>query len=536
MRNAFLIAAREYLENLKTKGFWIGIFLFPVMLIIMIQVPIFLEKRGTPTRWFVLVDQSGQFDGAIMANLETTHQRRVMSELLTYARKFARLDRGTATNSAVGVEDAAPPAEWDTLVRELAGSSAEAVENFTKRGGLADYRNRLKPFLDPIAPPFEEPARRYNRATLPNELAGQRDLASLSEALRPYLQGTKLNTDGQEVELFATVLIPANARELVVRPNSGSRRGAANGGIAYWSGNLADTGLREEVEEAINQEVRRLEYVSLGINLANVAQVEKTYLPFTALNPKKAKGAERVSQIDVMRQWAPTAFVYLLWVALFSINQMLLTNMIEEKSNRIIEVLLSSVTPGELMMGKLGGIAAVGLTIVGTWCASLVGLLISSDTQIARQAFEVVSSSPLLPAFLTYFFFGYLLYGGLFLTIGSLCNTLKEAQNYMAAIMMIMMVPLLTMTFIPKDPNGTLATVLSWIPLYTPFVMMNRITADPPWFDLIGTMALMILFTAAVLWSSGKIFRRAILRTGQAPKVIEWIRWLAAGEAQRKKS
>ncbi len=106
-----------------------------------------------------------------------------------------------------------------------------------------------------------------------------------------------------------------------------------------------------------------------------IEQVEHTYVPFVSLNPKKEKGREAMGTADTIRQWAPSAFVYLLWVAIFSVMQMLLSNTIEEKSNRIIEVLLSSVTPGELMMGKLIGIAAIGLTMVGAWVAALFGIL-----------------------------------------------------------------------------------------------------------------------------------------------------------------
>ena len=75
-------------------------------------------------------------------------------------------------------------------------------------------------------------------------------------------------------------------------------------------------------------------------------------------------------------------------------------------------------------------------------------------------------------------------------------------------------------------PNGTVATVLSWIPIYTPFIMMNRAAADPPLFDLIGTMVMLILCTAFVLWGAVKIFRMGILRTGQPPRILEVLRWL----------
>jgi ABC-2 type transport system permease protein len=98
-------------------------------------------------------------------------------------------------------------------------------------------------------------------------------------------------------------------------------------------------------------------------------------------------------------------------------------------------------------------------------------------------------------------------------------------------MMMIMMVPLLTMVFINRDPHGPLATVLTWIPIYTPFTMMNRAAADPPLFDLIGSIALMVVTTALILWLSGKIFRIGILRTGQRPKLVELIRWIRSGDA-----
>jgi len=207
---------------------------------------------------------------------------------------------------------------------------------------------------------------------------------------------------------------------------------------------------------------------------------------------------------------------------------MLLNNTIEEKSNRIIEVLLSSVTPGELMMGKLFGIAAVGLTMVGAWMLALFGILslkAGGASLISSQILGVLKGSNLILLFSIYFLLGYLMYAGFILSIGSVCNTIKEAQSYMGVLTMIMMVPMLTMTFIPKDPNGPVARLLSWIPLYTPFTMMNRANADPPMFDLIGTFVLLVATTVLALWMCGKIFRIGILRTGQPPKIVEMIRW-----------
>jgi ABC-2 type transport system permease protein len=213
--------------------------------------------------------------------------------------------------------------------------------------------------------------------------------------------------------------------------------------------------------------------------------------------------------------------------------QMLLNNTIEEKSNRIAEVLLSSVTPNEIMMGKLFGIAAIGLTMVTAWLATvIIGAQVYSGaggagSEVIGQAVESVVASGLLPMFLLCFLLGYLIYAGLFLSIGALCNDLKEAQNLQGPMMLIMMVPLFTMVFINRDPHGTLATILTWIPLYTPFTMMNRAAADPPLGELIGATLLMIATALLLLWSAGRILRMAMLRAGNRPnfgEILQWIR------------
>lgn len=506
MRNAFLVALREYVENAKTKGFWIGIFMLPMVLFLSFQVPMLLEKKGAPIRHFVLIDQSGEFEAIIERELEVQHQRQLLTALHDYARDYA--------------------GELPEFARPFATINAESVDRFILFGGKQAYLSELAPHLPKDAPAFVEPRIQFRRVPTPVEITN----AEMGiDALREYLRGEKTILSGPApVTLDAAIIIPKDIAEQT--RNTRASPPVENGaGVQYWSGNLTDKTLRNHVETAINREIRRREYLARGLDVALYREIENTRVPVSELNPKKEQGKERVSKAEVLAQWAPVAFVYLLWVALFSISQMLLSNTIEEKSNRIIEVLLSSVTPAEFVLGKLAGIAAVGLTMVGAWLGSLllvVTVKTSGQSEIATQLLSLIRGSHLLPAFIIYFFFGYLLYAGIILSIGSVCNTLKEAQNYMGVITMLMMVPLLTMMFIPKDPNGTVATVLSWIPIYTPFIMMNRAAADPPLFDLIGTMVMLILCTAFVLWGAVKIFRMGILRTGQPPRILEVLRWL----------
>jgi len=530
MRYAFLVAWREFGENVKTKGFWIGIFIFPLMIWLSFSVGGLIEKTKS-VRHYVLVDQSGELEEPIHAAMERLHQREVLAAFGKWVQKNSQESRASITAEQL---EKMPAVDVEEQATKWAGDNPELLDEFLGKGGLDVVMKEVRPKLKDGAGEFTPPRQSFQEVPLPEGIDRELPPAELAEALKPYLRGERsIRVDGEEVELFAAVIVPEDIFARAVKPPMVTLPGSEKLGIQYWSVNLADEDLKDEVERAANDEFRRTEYESeLGDKASVVKRVQRTHLPFAALDPKKEAGEEAVSIADKIRQWAPIGFVYLLWIAIFTIAQMLLNNTIEEKSNRIIEVLLSSVTPGELMMGKLGGIAAVGLTMIGAWIVSLVGILqlkAGQEAEIAGELLKVLKTSGLLSAFVVYFVLGYLLYAGVFLAIGSLCNTLKEAQNMMGPIMIVMIVPLMTMMFIPKEPNGTLATVLSWIPLYTPFVMMNRAAADPPVFDRVGTLILLIVTTLTVLWLSGRIFRIGILRTGQPPKFMELVRWVKAG-------
>ncbi|MFZ8975629.1 MAG: ABC transporter permease, partial [Pseudohongiellaceae bacterium] len=200
-------------------------------------------------------------------------------------------------------------------------------------------------------------------------------------------------------------------------------------------------------------------------------------------------------------------------------------------SNRIIEVLLASVTSNELLMGKLLGIGLAGLTTIGTWLLSFFVFIVmydSAQTDLIGEVLEVILGSDLIPWFVFYYFSGYALYSGLFLAVGSLCNTLKEAQAMMTPMIVIQIVPLAMMAFVVMDPNNGLVRALSWFPLFTPYLMMNRAAANPPVVDVVGTTALLLVSIVLMLWLSGKIFRLGVLRTGQPPRVRELWRLLTA--------
>jgi ABC-2 type transport system permease protein len=553
MRNALLVAAREYADNARTKGFWIGILMVPVILVGAVFVIRWLESDATPTRHYVVVDQSGEYGDAIQKRMDLRYAAGAFRDFNTWVQRNLKEEFKTEATidfesmPAMSMEGFDPDAFLDKFIE----SNPEQFEALLRPGGFEAMVEKARPQLADDAGDFEVPRRLFRRVDVPIDLNLMEASADeIAEALKPYLRGEEMvEVDGESAELFAALIIPSKVDEhfdpVEETEGGGGVIGAISDGmsaltganavpsIQYWSGNLADTDLHNQLRNSLDRELRQSQFVKRGMDVGLVSAVQGMSFTIKKLDPDKAVGKEEVSQADVLRENAPIGFVYILWISIMQVASMLLNNTIEEKSNRIIEVLLSSVTPWELMAGKLLGIAGIGLTMLLTWIASVAFMLwyfATPEAEIISSLATVIFDSTLLPAFVFYFLLGYFMYASIFLAIGSICNTLKEAQNFMGPVMMVMMVPIFTMMFIPKDPHGTLATVLSWIPLYTPFVMMNRAAADPPAFDLYGTAIMLVFANIAMLWLCGRIFRTGILRTGQPPRLKELIGWLKQGD------
>ena len=523
MKMILLIALREYGENVKTKGFWAGILLFPLILIGVFFFQTLLAE-STPSRYYLLVDQSGRYGSAVDAAIRQEHQRRILQAFVSYVLENRR-DQPLTQMPGQANE------QIDQLIDDVGVDEVAAVDQWLESGGIDFLLTLAAPVLRENAPPFDPPREQFLQAESPVDIPDDASPEEIVERLRPWLGGERsLLIDGERSPLFALILIPREVDSAMQRPGATlPGQSTPSGGVQYWASNLTDTRLPNAIERSINSTIRNNEFTARGVDIQTVRNVQRTRLPLSRLDPRKEAGEEAVSVADTFRQWAPVGFVYLMFISLMQSVQYLLSNTIEEKSNRIIEVLLASVTPLELMMGKLLGIGLSGITTIAAWLLSFFLFVVfypGTETELITQFFQVLMSSDLIPYFIFYFLAGYALYAGIFLAIGSLCNTLKEAQSLMMPMMMILIAPLVTMTFIAQDPNGTVARIMSWIPLFTPFTMMNRAAAQPPLTDIIGTTVLLVLSIALVLWLSGKIFRQGVLRTGQPPRIVEILRML----------
>lgn len=228
-----------------------------------------------------------------------------------------------------------------------------------------------------------------------------------------------------------------------------------------------------------------------------------------------------IESSEVANMLVPLAFMMLLWISTFTGGQYLLTSTVEEKTNKIIEVILSGTSPMQLMTGKILGQGAVALTMLVLYAALAIGSLQQFDM---GHLVEVGKMALVAPYFIMAFFF----IACMMAAVGSAVNEMREAQALMGPVMMVVMLPLLGWLPIVKSPNGSFATISSFIPPMTPFVMALRLGTNQP-IPVWQTIVTLIIGFAAVfvfIWMTAKIFRIGILMTGKAPNFMTLLRWV----------
>jgi ABC-2 type transport system permease protein len=224
-----------------------------------------------------------------------------------------------------------------------------------------------------------------------------------------------------------------------------------------------------------------------------------------------------------VKMMVPFFFMFMIYMGIMGIGQQMLSSVIEEKNSRIIEMLLSAVSPFELMAGKIFGLGAIGLTIVGLWTTVSYGSIVS-------QGISVDISDKLLFCFVVYYILGFLFFSALLAAIGSVCNTLKETQELMMPIILIMVLPMVAWFKLVQSPDGIFARVLSLVPPVSPLVMPLRISAgsNVSNIEILASVGLLAASVLLMMWLAGKIFRTGILMYGKRPSLREISRWLRA--------
>jgi ABC-2 type transport system permease protein len=276
---------------------------------------------------------------------------------------------------------------------------------------------------------------------------------------------------------------------------------------------------------------RVVEEVLVGARLQNAGldadRVRKLTRP---LDLKTIRVSERGEREDrgMTTFLFSTTMMMLLYVSVLMWGQAVMTGVIEEKANRVVELTVSAMPPVQLFAGKLLGVGSAGLTQLAAWVLSMGLISLVGTPALAGSDMPMPEITPLiLFSFPTFFLLGYFLYAAMYAAIGASVNTIQEAQTLVFPVMMPLIVSVMFFPVVIQNPESPLSVGLSLIPFATPLLMFLRITvlAPPLW-----QIALSILLTSATValmtWASARIYRVGILMYGKRPTFPEILRWV----------
>lgn len=287
-------------------------------------------------------------------------------------------------------------------------------------------------------------------------------------------------------------------------------RNAEGPSARVWAARATDDTVEDFVRGALRDANRDAVLTEAGIDPAVVEATDRFRPEVTLFSPRSADGGE-VSFRDRLPGIIGLAFSFLLWSLIITGASILLNSVMEEKSNKILEVLLSSASPTEILTGKVLGVAMLTVSVLLVWGGiGAVGLAMSVP-ETALDIWDVLTTDGLIFYFLAYIVGGYLMYAVLFAAIGAFCETPRDAQTLMGPIMMVLVIPILVVQFALVNPDAPMVRFMSWVPFFTPFLMAARAPSGPPMVEIIGTMAGMFAVALLMVWLAGRAFRAGAL-------------------------
>jgi ABC-2 type transport system permease protein len=432
--NIVVIAKREYLQRVKTKGFWISTLLIPLFILAVTVLPAALIGMSETRQTIIVVDETGRL-GAELAQRANSR-------------------------------DGKPKPDAD------------------KRGMAVD----------------ESQMARF-------------DIRVESVAAQRETQRAALNRQVLDEEIDAWIWIPKSVLQ-------GDR-------VEYHARNTSNVFTQDALEDDLSWVVRRARLAEAGLDPERVGELTRPVrLDAQQVSEEGSRAAGGVGGMF----FAITLFM-ILYTMMFAWGQQVMNSVLEEKGSRVIEVLLSSIKPFELLMGKLIGTCLAGLTQLAIWLGTMV-VITAPGVAAAMVALPKELNIPSLTAemaihLLLFFVLGFFAFSTLYAAIGSAFNNLQEAQQMASFVMLFLIVPVFVMYPVINDPSSTMAVVMSLIPLFTPLIMSLRIvTQIPPYWQILLAYALSVGFIWGMVWLCARIYRVGILMYGKKPTFQEILRWV----------
>lgn len=299
-------------------------------------------------------------------------------------------------------------------------------------------------------------------------------------------------------------------------------------GISYYSKNTGDIYVTKVIESVISEVQISQRLAEKGLDITEVRSLMKNYdLPIYKISKESSEGKESDGMTDfLVALLVPMCFAMMIYMSVLLYGQMIGRSVVTEKTSKIVDVLLSSVKPRDLMMGKVFGVGLAGLLQYSIWILfAVVGL------QVAVIGFDFVIPVQLSIMNFVYlgifFVLGYLLFGSCYAAMGSASEDEQHMGQLSTPFILFLIAPIVLMSSMVQNPSSTLAVVFSIFPLTSPMSMLARITTGQvPGWQIALSIGLLIVTTALIIRLAGKIFRTGILMTGKNFKFKEILKWI----------
>ena len=374
--------------------------------------------------------------------------------------------------------------------------------------------------------------------------------------LEAALSQVRLGTGASAREVYHPVRVLAGGRvqEVVdsLIPSTGLPKGRAGesfdglliidegslvtGKLRYYGKNVGSLEDMQELERSLTPLVISERLRQVGVDPAVTLRAARP----VDLDTRKVTDGKLSAETGASTFILAYAMALILMMALMIYGAQVMTSIVEEKTNRIVEVLVSSLTPFQMMLGKVVGVGLVSLAQLGIWASAAYVLsknqarimaLFGAASSSGTVASLLPSMSPqLLVVFLVFFVIGFLLYSSAFAAVGSMCNTVQETQQLQMPITLFTVAGWFSAFALLRDPTSSFARVASLIPPLAPFVVPVRYSIAPvPVPELLLSVLLTILGLLAIVWVAARIYRVGILMYGKRPSLRDMVRWVRAG-------
>ena len=289
-----------------------------------------------------------------------------------------------------------------------------------------------------------------------------------------------------------------------------------SGKVEYRSENVSNIKIQERFSRTIEDVIVESRILKQGLDPSLIKKITAD------INVKSIKVSEKGDEKEtgfLETFFSGYVVIMMLLFLVMTSGQLLIRSVVEEKTNRVIEVLLSSCSAHDLMAGKILGLSGLGIVQMLIW--GMIGFAVSLKTGA-----NIFTAANLMLS-LVYFILGYLFYSAIFVAAGSPVTTEQEAQQITTYVSLLLVFPMIIAMPVMQNANSVWIKVLSFVPLLTPTLMVLRISVQMPaaW-EILCTIALLIISSIVMMWAAGKIFRVAVLSYGKRPTLPELFRWV----------